>query len=65
MSKSDRVAIEAIINGNENIDFCDYVIRVTGEHVHVSSKVNMFEQSFVSRETAAVWLARVIKASAQ
>ena len=63
MNKSDRMAIEAIVNGDENIDFHNYVIRVNGEHVHVSSKVNMFEKSFISRMAAAVWLARIIKAS--
>jgi hypothetical protein len=63
MTKFDRATIEAIINGDEVIDFYNYMIRVTGEHVHVCSKVNTFETSFTSRVLAACWLSRLIKAS--
>ena len=64
MNKADRKTIDSIINGDEKITCGNYVIRIDGEHVHVASTVNMFEQSFSSRMLAAVWMARVIKASA-
>jgi hypothetical protein len=65
MNKADRRTIDAIVNGEEEKITCgNYVIRVNGEHVHVASAVNMFEKSFSNRISAAVWMARVIKASA-
>jgi len=63
MNKSDQSAIGAILSGCESFDFHNYVIRISGDDIRITSKVNMFETSFTSRMMAAVWLARVIKAS--